>query len=209
MPRFSATILATVDRGDELRLRGKVRLLGRDGLVARLDGSHQDAGLGLVDRGLPARHEERDADRQQRDDQDRPLAEPQDRERFLQVETTLLLGNCVGRSGRIRALAGLTRPLSPRLRASRLWFTFDGSCTSSTIPRALAPTRYPESHHHALRAEADRTSSVGQVIIARPNYEGCRPSGPRARRRPHDQGTIFSRATSPMRPNGPGWSLGR
>ena len=63
-----------------------------DGLGARIDRRHQDAGLRLVDRGLPTRHEECHRDRQQRDGQDRPLAEPQDGEDFLQVEPALLLG---------------------------------------------------------------------------------------------------------------------
>ena len=92
MPRLSATIEATAT--EEISSASVARF-GASGVVDSAPvsiGVTRMLACRLVDRGLPTRHEERDRDRQQRDGQDRPLAEPQDRENFLQVESALLPG---------------------------------------------------------------------------------------------------------------------
>ena len=137
------------DRGDQLRLRGEVRDLRRDGLGAGIDRRHEDARLRLVDRGLPTRHEERDRDRQQRDGQDRPLAEPQDGEDLLQVEATLLPGNCVGRTGLTRAAP--TRPATdPRPRTSSARGRADDPRHRRPVPRSAHQRDERRSDLHPL-----------------------------------------------------------
>ena len=114
MPRFSATIWATATEEISSASVARFGASGGDGLGAGIDRRHEDARLRLVDRGLPTRDQERDRDRQQRDGQDRPLAEPQDGQDLLEVQTRL----------RARSLDGAYRPDAARPRthpATDLW----------------------------------------------------------------------------------------
>ena len=150
MPRLSATIPATATEEISSASVARFGVSGATDSAPVSIGVTRTARLRHVDRGLPARHEERHRDRQQRDGQDRPLAEPQDGEDFLQVEPALLLGELCrshGPNGRGRRLvwprtlghgppqlAGMRTTLSVagRFPLSLIGGTaVDGTCTPS------------------------------------------------------------------------------